>query len=53
MPHRDGPAYLGKVFVLSLGSYAIINFQQGYSHSEDSNIFMSRVLLEPNSIHIF
>jgi len=30
MPHSDGPAYYGKVIVLSLSSYCVINFQDGY-----------------------
>ena len=45
MPHSDGPAYLGKVVVLSLGSYAVINFQEGYAHSEQGKTFSSKILL--------
>ena len=34
MPHSDGPAYRNRVIVLSLGSYAVINFQDGYLNSD-------------------
>ena len=34
MPHSDGPAYLPKVIVISLASYAIIRFQQNYTSTE-------------------
>lgn len=26
MPHKDGPSYFGRVFVLSFGSYCVIQF---------------------------
>ena len=49
MPHQDGPMYNPKVLVLSLNSYAIINFQK----TVEDHSYESRILLEPNSIHIF
>ena len=53
MPHSDGPAYHPKVFVLSLNSYCIINFQKSYNSSDSKVSISCRVLLEPDSIHIF
>lgn len=41
MPHLDGPMYYPKVFVLSLNSYAIINFQKTAEENEEKK----RVLL--------
>jgi hypothetical protein len=53
MPHFDGPAYRGKVVVLSVGGYAVINFQKSYNSGEGARKYEGRILLEPNSIHIF
>lgn len=45
MPHFDGPAYHAKVFVLSLNSYCIINFQQKYNSSTEKPNYSIRLLL--------
>jgi alkylated DNA repair dioxygenase AlkB len=49
MPHFDGPAYRGKVIVLSLGGPSIIHFTDNYKNI-NKNI---KLLLENKSIHIF
>jgi alkylated DNA repair dioxygenase AlkB len=49
MPHFDGPMYLPKVVVLSLGGPAIINFTEHYGSTSNA----ASILLENQSIHIF
>lgn len=49
MPHFDGPLYLPKVVVLSLGGPSIISFTDSYNNKHK----VSRLLLEDHSLHIF
>ena len=49
MPHFDGPLYVSKVVVLSLGGPSIISFTDSYNNINK----LARLFLEDHSIHIF
>jgi len=49
MPHFDGPLYIPKVVVLSLGGPSIISFTDSYTNTNK----LAKLLLEDHSIHIF